>query len=192
MWLRDFHIDGLRLDAVHALVDSSETHLLKQLAIEVAELSGKLGRPLPLIAESDLNDAMLITPRRGAPASTEGGYGLDAQWDDDVHHVLHAMLSGERHGYYADFGSLPRLAKVLTRAFFHDGTWSSFRGRNHGKPVDRGTCPGWRFVTFLQDHDQVGNRAAGDRLSELTSPGRLEDPSGAAAQLAVHPDAVDG
>jgi maltooligosyltrehalose trehalohydrolase len=168
MWLRDFHIDGLRLDAVHALVDSSETHLLEQLAIEVAELSGKLGRPLPLIAESDLNDAMLITPRE------QGGYGLDAQWDDDVHHVLHAMLSGERHGYYADFGSLPSLAKVFTRAFFHDGTYSSFRGRNHGKPVDREHVPGWRFVTFLQDHDQVGNRAAGDRLPEITSPGRLK------------------
>jgi maltooligosyltrehalose trehalohydrolase len=173
MWLRDFHIDGLRLDAVHALVDTSETHLLKQLAIEVAELSDKLGRPLPLIAESDLNDAMLITPR-GAPGEKGGGYGLDAQWDDDVHHVLHAMLTGERHGYYADFGSLPSLAKVFTRAFFHDGTYSSFRGRNHGKPVDTEHVPGWRFVTFLQDHDQVGNRAAGDRLSHLTSPGRLK------------------
>jgi maltooligosyltrehalose trehalohydrolase len=167
-WLRDFHIDGLRLDAVHALVDSSETHLLKQLAVEVAELSDKVGRPLPLIAESDLNDPMLITPRE------QGGYGLDAQWDDDVHHVLHAMLSGERHGYYADFGSLPSLAKVFTRAFFHDGTYSSFRGRNHGKPVDTEQVPGWRFVTFLQDHDQVGNRAAGDRLPEITSPGRLK------------------
>jgi len=168
MWLRDFHVDGLRLDAVHALVDSSETHLLKQLAIEVAELSESLGRPLPLIAESDLNDPMLITPRE------QGGYGLDAQWDDDVHHVLHAMLSGERHGYYADFGSLPSLAKVLTRAFFHDGSYSSFRGCEHGKPVDVEQVPGWRFVTFLQDHDQVGNRARGDRLCHLTSPGRLK------------------
>ncbi|MDQ1738638.1 MAG: maltooligosyltrehalose trehalohydrolase [Pseudonocardiales bacterium] len=173
MWLRDFHIDGLRLDAVHALVDSSETHLLEQLAIEVAELSGSVGRPLPLIAESDLNDAMLIMPR-GAPGDEHSGYGLDAQWDDDVHHVLHAMLTGERHGYYADFGSLPSLAKVFTRAFFHDGTYSSFRGRDHGKPVDTEQVPGWRFVTFLQDHDQVGNRAAGDRLPEITSAGRLK------------------
>jgi maltooligosyltrehalose trehalohydrolase len=173
MWLRDFHIDGLRLDAVHALVDSSETHLLKQLAIEVAELSEKVGRPLPLIAESDLNDPMLITPRATA-GDEQGGYGLDAQWDDDVHHVLHAMLTGERHGYYVDFGSLPSLAKVFTGAFFHDGTYSTFRGRNHGKPVDREHTPGWRFVTFLQDHDQVGNRAAGDRLSEIASTGRLK------------------
>lgn len=172
-WLRDFHIDGLRLDAVHALVDSSETHLLKQLGIEVAELSARLDRPLPLIAESDLNDAMLITPRE-APANEPAGYGLDAQWDDDVHHVLHAMLSGERHGYYGDFGSLPSLAKVLTRAFFHDGTYSSFRGRDHGKPVDTERVPGWRFVVFLQDHDQVGNRAAGDRLPEITTPGMLK------------------
>ncbi len=167
MWLRNFHLDGLRLDAVHALIDSSETHLLEQLVIEVSELSGQVGRPLPLIAESDLNDPVLITPRE------QGGYGLDAQWDDDVHHVLHAMLSGERHGYYADFGSLPSLAKVLSRAFFHDGTYSSFRGRKHGRPVDREHTPGWRFVTFLQDHDQVGNRAVGDRLPEITSAGRL-------------------
>jgi len=166
-WLRDFHLDGLRLDAVHALHDTSDTHLLAELAAEVAELSKEIGRPLPLIAESDLNDPTLITPVE------QGGYGLTGQWDDDVHHVLHAMLSGERHGYYADFGSLPSLAKVLTRAFFHDGTYSSFRGRDHGRPVDPASTPGWRFVVFLQDHDQVGNRAAGDRLPEVVSPGLL-------------------
>jgi maltooligosyltrehalose trehalohydrolase len=174
-WLRDFHIDGLRLDAVHALQDSSPVHLLEQLAVEVGELSATVGRPLPLIAESDLNDAMLITPRtEGETGTKQGGYGLDAQWDDDVHHVLHAMLTGERGGYYADFGSLDSLAKVFTRAFFHDGTYSSFRGRDHGKPVDREHIPGWRFVVFLQDHDQVGNRAAGNRLPELTSTGKLK------------------
>lgn len=167
MWLRDFHIDGLRLDAVHALVDESEPHLLAQLAGEVSALSEQLGRPLPLIAESDLNDPIMIIPRE------EGGYGLAGQWDDDVHHVLHAMLSGERHGYYADFGSLASLAKVETGAFFHDGSYSSFRGRNHGKPVDRERTPGWRFVVCLQNHDQVGNRAVGDRLPELTSPALL-------------------
>ncbi len=167
MWLRDFHVDGLRLDAVHALADSSTPHLLAQLADEVATLSARLDRPLTLIAESDLNDPMLITPR------ANGGYGLDAQWDDDVHHALHALLSGERQGYYADFGSLAGLAKVLTSAFFHDGTYSSFRGRPHGKPVNRARTPGYRFVAFLQDHDQVGNRATGDRLPEITSPGLL-------------------
>ena len=167
MWLRDFHVDGLRLDAVHALADSSTPHLLAQLADEVATLSAQLDRPLTLMAESDLNDPVLITPR------ANGGYGLDAQWDDDVHHALHALLSGERQGYYADFGSLAGLAKVLTSAFIHDGTYSSFRGRPHGKPVDRARTPGYRFVAFLQDHDQVGNRAAGDRLPEITSPGLL-------------------
>jgi maltooligosyltrehalose trehalohydrolase len=166
-WLRDFHLDGFRLDAVHALQDGSQTHLLAELAEQVEALSTELGRPLPLIAESDLNDPKMITP------VDDGGYGMTAQWDDDVHHVWHAMLSGERHGYYADFGSLASLAKVLTKAFFHDGTYSSFRGRAHGRPVDTATTPGWRFVVFLQDHDQVGNRAVGDRLPELVSPALL-------------------
>jgi len=166
-WLRDFHADGLRLDAVHALQDTSATHLLAELAAEVGRLSAELGRPLPLIAESDLNDPAMITP------AEHGGYGMTGQWDDDVHHVWHALLSGERGGYYADFGSLAGLAKVLTRAFFHDGTFSSFRGRNHGRPVDTATTPGWRFVVFLQDHDQIGNRAAGDRLPEIVPAGLL-------------------
>lgn len=167
MWLDDFHLDGLRLDAVHALVDSSTPHLLEQLATEVDALSARLGRPLTLIAESDLNDPAMITDRAA------GGYGLDAQWDDDVHHALHALLTGERQGYYCDFGSLPVLAKVLTSAFLHDGTYSTFRGREHGRPVDRERTPGYRFVVCLQDHDQVGNRAVGDRLSEIASAGML-------------------
>jgi maltooligosyltrehalose trehalohydrolase len=168
MWLDEFHVDALRLDAVHALEDSSDQHLLSELSERVAELSARLGRPLSLIAESDLNDPVMFTPRE------QGGYGLDAQWDDDVHHALHALLSGERHGYYADFGSLGGLAKVLTRAFFHDGNYSSFRGRPHGKPIDRRRTSGRRFVVCLQNHDQVGNRAAGDRLSERTPRGLLE------------------
>jgi maltooligosyltrehalose trehalohydrolase len=99
------------------------------------------------------------------------GYGLDAQWDDDVHHALHALLTGERQGYYCDFGSLEVLAKVFTRAFLHDGTYSTFRGRNHGAPVDRATTADWQFVVCVQNHDQVGNRAVGDRITELASPG---------------------
>jgi maltooligosyltrehalose trehalohydrolase len=168
MWLSEFHIDGLRLDAVHALDDESPTHLLAELTDRVAGLSQQLGRPLPLIAESDLNDPDMITPR------LEGGYGLDAQWDDDVHHALHALLTGERQGYYGDFGSLAALAKVMTRAFFHDGSYSAFRGRDHGRPVDRRRIPGYRFVVCLQNHDQVGNRAAGDRLPETTPRALLE------------------
>jgi maltooligosyltrehalose trehalohydrolase len=122
---------------------------------------------MTLIAESDLNDPVMITPR---PA----GYGLDAQWDDDVHHALHALLTGERQGYYCDFGSLGVFAKVWTSAFLHDGRYSGFRGRPHGRPVDRVHTPGYRFVGCLQNHDQVGNRAAGERLPELTSEGLLQ------------------
>ena len=167
-WLRDYHIDGLRLDAVHALTDHNAIHLLEQLAVEVESLSTHLNRPLSLIAESDLNDPKLITPREA------NGYGLQGQWDDDVHHVLHAMLTGERQGYYDDFGSLESLETVLTGAFFHAGTWSSFRRRRHGRPVDRTRVPGHRFVAYLQNHDQIGNRAIGDRLSATLSPGRLK------------------
>jgi maltooligosyltrehalose trehalohydrolase len=167
-WLRDYHVDGLRLDAVHAFVDANAINLLEQMAVEVESLSTHLGRPLSLIAESDLNDPKLITPREA------GGYGLQAQWDDDVHHALHAMLTGERQGYYDDFGSLDCLETVLEDAFFHAGTWSSFRQRHHGRPINRHTMPGHRFVAYLQNHDQIGNRAVGDRLSALLSPGLLK------------------
>ncbi|PZS20629.1 MAG: malto-oligosyltrehalose trehalohydrolase [Pseudonocardiales bacterium] len=172
MWLRDYHVDALRLDAVHALQDRSPIHILAELSAEVDALASSLGRRLTLIAESDLNDPVMITPTAATPPA-QSGYGLDAQWDDDVHHALHAALTGETQGYYCDFGSLSVLAKVLTSAFWHDGTYSTFRGRNHGKPVDRATTPGWRFVVCLQNHDQVGNRAVGDRLPELVSPGLL-------------------
>ncbi|MFC0532699.1 malto-oligosyltrehalose trehalohydrolase [Phytohabitans kaempferiae] len=167
MWLRDYHADGLRLDAVHALVDHRAVHLLEELAAEVDALATHLGRPLTLIAESDLNDPRLVTPREA------GGYGLHAQWDDDAHHALHTLLTGERQGYYADFGGTDCLAAVLEGAFFHAGTWSSFRQRTHGRPVDRERTPGHRFVAYLQNHDQIGNRATGDRISEALSPGLL-------------------
>ena len=161
MWLRDYHVDGLRLDAVHALVDARAVHLLEEVAVEVDALSVHLGRPLTLIAESDLNDPRLITPRAA------GGYGLSAQWDDDYHHVLHVALTGERTGYYGDFGSMQALAKVYTHGYFHDGSWSSFRGRRHGRAIDERTTETWRFVVYAQDHDQIGNRAAGDRLTAI-------------------------
>ncbi|AZI59472.1 malto-oligosyltrehalose trehalohydrolase [Nakamurella antarctica] len=167
MWFRDYHVDALRLDAVHALVDHSAIGLLEQMAMEVAALSVHLGRPLTLIAESDMNDSRLITPR------VAGGTGIDAQWSDDFHHVVHVALTGEKTGYYGDFGSMKSIAKVLTRGFFHDGTWSSFRGRPHGRPVRTDTTETWRFVVFAQDHDQIGNRATGDRLSATLDAGSL-------------------
>jgi maltooligosyltrehalose trehalohydrolase len=164
MWLRDFHLDGLRLDAVHALLDQRALHFLEELTAEVQALGARLNRELALIAESDANDPRLVTAREA------GGYGLDAQWSDDFHHTVHAAVTGERQGYYADFGSMAGLAKTYTRVFFHDGTWSSFRGRTHGRPVDVHRTPAYRFLGYLQDHDQVGNRAAGDRITASLSP----------------------
>ncbi|SEB79862.1 maltooligosyl trehalose hydrolase [Paramicrobacterium humi] len=167
MWFDDYHVDGLRLDAVHALVDHRATHVLEELATEAAAFSTFLGRPLSLIAESDLNDPTLITPREA------GGYGIDAQWSDDFHHAVHVALTGETSGYYADFASLDALAKVLTRGFFHDGTFSSFRDRHHGRPIDSQRMPAWRLVVANQNHDQIGNRAVGDRLSAQLDAGQL-------------------
>ncbi len=160
MWFEDFHVDALRLDAVHALSDSSPVHLLEEMALEVAALSAHQRRPLTLIAESDLNDTVLVTPREA------GGTGLQAQWSDDFHHAVHVALTGETSGYYADFEPLEALAKVCERGFFHDGTRSSFRGRDHGRPVDIAHMPTWRLVVCNQNHDQIGNRARGDRLAE--------------------------
>jgi maltooligosyltrehalose trehalohydrolase len=167
MWLRDYHVDGLRIDAVHALVDERATHLLEELAVEVEALGAQLRKPLFLIAESDLNDPRMVTSREA------GGHGLDGQWADDVHHALHSNLTGETAGYYGDFHGLAALAKVLRGVFLHDGSWSSFRGRAHGRPVPS-TVPGHRFVVYLQDHDQVGNRATGDRISATLSDGLLK------------------
>jgi maltooligosyltrehalose trehalohydrolase len=168
-WLRDYHLDGLRLDAVHALVDNRATHFLEELSASVDALSAALGRPLTLIAESDWNDPRTTAPRQA------GGLGVHAQWSDDFHHALHAAITGEGRGYYADFAAAPlaALARTLTGVFFHDGTWSSFRGRSHGRPVDRAATPAHRFLGYLQTHDQVGNRAIGDRPSATVAPGLL-------------------
>jgi malto-oligosyltrehalose trehalohydrolase len=168
MWLRDYHLDGLRLDAVHALADSRALHVLEELATEVQALSAHLGRELLLIAECDANDPRLVTSRAA------GGYGLTAQWSDDFHHALHAALTGERQGYYTDFGSMAALAKTWTSVFFHDGSWSEFRGRAHGRPVDVLKLPAYRFLAYLQDHDQVGNRATGDRISASLTADQLK------------------
>ncbi len=168
-WLCDFHVDGLRLDAVHTLRDVRALPLLEELSSAVDDLSAQVGRPLVVVAESDRNDPATVTPR------SEQGLGLTAQWDDDVHHALHTLLTGEAQGYYADFAVDPpaSVATVLTEAFVHAGTYSSFRGRRHGRPVDRTRVPGYRFVASLQTHDQVGNRAHGERLAALVDTDRL-------------------
>lgn len=166
-WLRDYRLDGLRLDAVHALADTRALTFLEELSTAVDALAEELGRPLGLIAESDLCDPRTTAPR---PA---GGLGLHAQWNDDFHHALHTALTGESQGYYADFARAPlaALAKTVTSAFFHNGTYSSFRGRVHGRPVDVSRTPAHRFVGYAQTHDQIGNRALGDRLAASLSPG---------------------
>jgi maltooligosyltrehalose trehalohydrolase len=162
-WLRTYHLDGLRLDAVHAILDTSATHLLEELAARVDELEGDVGRPLTLIAESDLNDPRVVRAR------DSGGYGIDAQWSDDFHHALHALLTGESTGYYADFGSVADVAKALHQAFVYDGIHSNHRRRRHGRPPVG--VPATRFLGYAQTHDQVGNRAQGERLSMLTTEG---------------------
>ncbi len=159
MWMRDYHFDGLRLDAVHAIFDQSATHVLELMAERVAELSIQINRPLALIAESDFNTPRLVQP------TIIGGFGLDAHWEDDFHHALHAFLTGEQGGYHADFGSLEQLAKSLEQAYVFDGQYSRFRKRSHGRPpldVDAS-----QIVVFAQNHDQTGNRALGERLSHL-------------------------
>ncbi|MDX6212690.1 MAG: maltooligosyltrehalose trehalohydrolase [Frankiales bacterium] len=166
MWLRDYHVDGLRLDAVHAIIDTSATHLLAELAAEVEALSAHLGRTLFLIAESDLNDPRVVTPLAA------NGLGMDAQWSDDFHHALHTVLTREHEGYYSDFGSLDDLAAALTEGYVHSGRFSRHRDRRHGAPY-RGLS-GHRLLGYLQDHDQVGNRATGSRISTQVSAGLLQ------------------
>jgi maltooligosyltrehalose trehalohydrolase len=162
MWMRDFHVDGLRLDAVHELVDRSAVHFLEQLAANVYNLSATLGRRLFLIAESDLNNPCIVRPIEA------NGYGMDAQWSDDFHHSLFSLLHVEEDktkGYYSDFGDFECLAKSLKDMFVYDGKYSEYRKRHHGRPVD--SLSAHHFIGFIQNHDQVGNRATGDRLQHI-------------------------
>jgi maltooligosyltrehalose trehalohydrolase len=175
-WVSDFHVDGFRLDAVHGIVDSSATHLLEEIGRAAKAAGAALGKPVHVIAESDLCDAKLVrSPERG-------GYGLDGQWADDFHHAVHVALTGEREGYYADYRGLADLVSQLRDRFVYAGRYSPFRERTVGRPAR--DVPYDRFVVCVQNHDQVGNRALGDRLTQLTD---LEGAKFAAAALLTSP-----
>ncbi|HET9061367.1 MAG TPA: malto-oligosyltrehalose trehalohydrolase [Acidimicrobiales bacterium] len=176
MWLRDYHIDGLRLDAVHAIYDEGSLHVLEQLAAAVDDLEPEVGRELWLIAESDRNDPRIVRAR------AEHGYGIDASWTDDFHHSVHTVLTGERNGYYMDFGRVRDIAKAFENGYVYDGEFSEFRRRFHGRPAD--DLPGRSFVVAVQNHDQVGNRALGERLGALVP---FEALYAAAALLVLSP-----
>ena len=165
-WLRDYGIDGLRLDAVHGLIDGSAVHILAELRDAVDRLATIEGRPLILIAESDRCDPQTVRPRE------LGGLGMDGQWADDLHHAIHTALTGESDGYYVDYAGLPDVAEAYQRGFLYDGRYSVFRGRTVGAPL--GDVPGYRLVSHIQNHDQVGNRATGDRLTTLVDPELVE------------------
>ena len=160
-WLRDFHIDALRLDAIHGIVDRNAQPFLQLSARSVREFARQAGREIYLIAESDFNDVRFIQP------AESGGCGLDAQWSDDFHHAQHALLTGERTGYYQDFGKLEHLEKAFKEGFVYSGQYSEYRRRRHGNSSR--DIPAPKFVVFSQNHDQVGNRLLGDRLSTLVS-----------------------
>lgn len=165
-WLRDYHIDGLRLDAIHAIYDTSATHILQQLAYEIDALSSQLRRHLVVIAESGLNDARIVR------SPEAGGYGLTSQWSDDFHHALHTVLTEESSGYYTDFGQLRHLAEALRYGFVYRGQYSKYRKRHFGG--DSVGLRGRQFVSYIQNHDQVGNRAVGDRLAASLDVGQLK------------------
>ncbi len=160
MWLRDFHCDGLRLDATHEYIDRSAVHFMEQLSSEVARLGTTLNKRFVLIAESDLNDPKFVRPIEAR------GYGMDAQWSDDFHHALFTLLWSEPgRGYYDDFGSMDDLVKSIKGAFVYDGQYSTYRNHSHGRPVEG--LLAHHFIGYIQNHDQVGNRAAGERIEHL-------------------------
>ncbi|MEX0983300.1 MAG: malto-oligosyltrehalose trehalohydrolase [Bacteroidales bacterium] len=160
MWCRDFHIDGLRLDAVHAIYDFSAIHIMRELAENLQQLSKHMQKEHYLIAESNLNDVRYINPIEG------GGYGLDAQWSDDFHHAIHTLATKENKGYYMDFGKSKHLSKSIKEAFVYDGKYSEFRKKTYGNSTEDNAAR--QFVIFNQNHDQIGNRKYGERLISLT------------------------
>ena len=177
-WLDEYHVDALRLDAVHTIIDAGPVHLLEELSAAFHEGARELGRPAYTIAESDLNDVRVISP------PGQGGWGLDAQWSDDFHHSLHAFLTKTDRGYFADFGRLADLAKAISEGFVYDGRRrSAFRRRRHG--TSAAERPGEQFVVCIQNHDQIANGYWGDRLSRLLT---VEQHKAAAALLCAAPN----
>jgi maltooligosyltrehalose trehalohydrolase len=170
-WIVDYHIDGLRLDAIHAIYDFSATHILAEMKAVAEPLAAARGYPCYLMAESDLNDRRTIAPPE------QGGQGLDAQWSDDFHHSLHTLLTGESGGYYEDFGSPEQWVKALQDGFVYDGVYSRHRQRRHGN--DARDRPPQQFIVCAQNHDQVGNRMLGERLSTLVDFEALKLAAGA-------------
>jgi len=176
MWFKHYHVDGLRLDACHSLYDMSALHFLEQLADTATRLETELDKGLVLIAETDLNDPVFVR------SQDMYGYGLNAQWNDDFHHAVHSLLTGEKDGYYADFGKTSHLAGAMKDIYVYTGQYSKFRKKHHGRPLN--TFDGSRFVVFSQNHDQVGNRAKGGRLCSLIS---IEKTKVAAALVLTSP-----
>jgi maltooligosyltrehalose trehalohydrolase len=170
-WVTEYRMDGLRIDAIHGIFDLSARHILYDIKEAVQLQAKRSGRHLVVIAESNLNDVRVINP------PSKGGYGLDAQWNDDFHHCLHTLLTNERNGYYQDFGEMSQLAKALREGFVYSGQYSSYRKRRHGSSSKH--LPADKFVVFSQNHDQVGNRLKGDRLSTLVSFEALKLAAGA-------------
>jgi maltooligosyltrehalose trehalohydrolase len=170
-WIREYHIDALRIDAIHGIFDLSAKHFLQELGEAVHIEAETLGRNVYVIPESDLNDVRVINPKE------IGGYGLDAQWNDDFHHALHTLLTGERSGYYRDFGTIGYLEKAFREGFVYSGQYSEYRKRSHGSSSKE--RPAHQFVVFSQNHDQVGNRMLGERLSSMDSFERLKLVAGA-------------
>jgi maltooligosyltrehalose trehalohydrolase len=160
-WIQEYHVDALRLDAIHGIFDFSAQHILQDIAEAVRATGEQEGRTVAVIAESDLNDARIIAPIE------KGGYGLEGQWSDDFHHALHVLLTGESVGYYEDFGTVEQLATAYRSGFVYTGQYAPFRKRRHGNSPDN--CRPVQFVVSAQNHDQVGNRAKGDRHSTLIS-----------------------